>query len=57
MTAQAIDVDGDTDAPTAVHSGTAGLAASGLPMWVAGLMALGALGLAVPAAASAPRRS
>jgi hypothetical protein len=54
----AADDDADeTEAPTAVHSGTAGLAASGLPTWVAGLMALGALGLAVPAVATARRRS
>jgi hypothetical protein len=54
---EAIGVDGETEGPTAVHSGTAGLADAGLPMWVAGLMALGALGLAVPAVATARRRS
>jgi hypothetical protein len=47
----------ETEAPTHVDSGTGGLAASGLPVWAAGLMALGALGLAVPAVATARRRS
>jgi hypothetical protein len=47
----------DSSQPTAVHSGTGGLAAeSGLPLWVAGLMALGALALAVPTVAVARRR-
>jgi hypothetical protein len=52
------DSDDDADAaPTAVHSGTGGLAAdAGLPLAVTALMALGALGLAVPAVASARRR-
>jgi hypothetical protein len=45
-------------APTAVHSGSGGLAAdAGLPLWVAGLMALGAISLFVPVAATARRRS
>jgi hypothetical protein len=48
----------DSSQPTAVHSGSGGLAAdSGLPLWVAGLMALGALALAVPTVAGARRRS
>jgi hypothetical protein len=49
------DAAGET--PTAVHSGTGGLAAdAGLPIWVAGLMALGALSLIAPVAATARRR-
>jgi hypothetical protein len=58
------DTDTDTDdaddssQPTAVDSGTGGLAAdSGLPLWAAGLMALGALSLAVPTVAATRRRS
>jgi hypothetical protein len=48
----------DGAAPTAVHSGSGGLAAdAGLPLWVAGLMALGAVSLLVPVAATARRRS
>jgi hypothetical protein len=44
-------------APTAVHSGTGGLAADqGLPLWVASLMGLGALAIAVPTVATARRR-
>jgi hypothetical protein len=44
-------------APTAVHSGTGGLAADqGLPLLVVSLMALGALGLASPAISAARRR-
>jgi hypothetical protein len=51
------DHDDESAQPTAVHSGTGGLAAdAGLPRWVAALMALGALGLAVPAVAVARRR-
>jgi hypothetical protein len=54
------DTDDDADdaeaAPTAVHSGTGGLAADGMPMWVVGLMALGALGLTAPAVATARKR-
>lgn len=48
------DADDDGDQPTAVHSGTGGLAADqGLPVVVLGLMALGALGLLAPAVTSA----
>jgi hypothetical protein len=56
------DDDGAEDstteaAPTAVHSGTGGLAADqGVPLLVVSLMALGALGLASPAIAAARRR-
>jgi hypothetical protein len=61
------DTDGGTDTgddegaaaeqrPTAVHSGSGGLAADGLPLWVAGLMALGLLALAVPVAATVRER-
>ena len=47
----------EVEQPTHVDSGTGGLADTGLPLWVSGLMLAGALGLAVPAAASARRRS
>jgi hypothetical protein len=52
------DEDSTTEAaPTAVHSGTGGLAADqGVPLLVVSLMALGALGLASPAIAAARRR-
>jgi hypothetical protein len=62
---EAIDVAGEeadddaeeTEQPEEVHSGTGGLLESGLPLWVAGLMALGAAGVAVPAVATARRRN
>lgn len=41
--------------PTMVDSGTGGLLETGLPMWVAALMVIGALGIAAPAVASARR--
>lgn len=47
----------EVEQPTHVDSGTGGLAESGLPLWVVSLMALGALALAVPALATARRRS
>jgi hypothetical protein len=50
------DAEEEVDAPDEIPAGSGGLAATGLPVWVAGLMALGALGLAVPAVASARRR-
>lgn len=50
------EAEEDTEAPTSVDSGTGGLN-TGLPMWVAALMAIGALGLAVPAVATARRNS
>ncbi len=50
------DMDEDHEAPTHVDAGEAGLATSGLPAWTLGLMALGALALAVPAAAAVRRR-
>ena len=55
-TADSGDED-EMEQPEDVDAGTAGLADAGLPMWVAGIMALGALGLAVPAVATARRRS
>lgn len=54
--ADADDEGDDVEAPTSVDSGTGGLN-TGLPVWVAGLMALGALGLAAPAVATARRNS
>jgi hypothetical protein len=59
LVTEVIDVSaaGDTPAPDAVDAGTGGALNTGLPMWVAALMALGALGLAAPAAATARRRS
>jgi hypothetical protein len=44
-------ITGLHSAPAGVPAGSAGLAADGFPLWVAGLMALGALGIAVPAVA------
>ena len=55
-----IDGLGADDAEDEVHtvpSGEAGLATDALPGWAIGLMALGALSLAAPAAAVARRRS
>jgi hypothetical protein len=56
----AADTDDDTDdaeeRPTAVHSGSGGLAADGMPLWVLGLMGLGALGLTAPALATVRKR-
>jgi hypothetical protein len=53
----AADDDADeVEQPHTVDAGSAGLADQGLPLWVAGLMALGALGLAAPAVATARRR-
>ena len=45
----------DMDMPTEVDSGTGGLLETGLPMWVAALMVLGALGVAAPAVAASRR--
>jgi hypothetical protein len=55
------EADHDDDAeevaqPHSVDSGTGGLVANGMPLWVASLMALGVLALAVPVAATARRR-
>ena len=47
----------DMEAPASVDAGTGGALNTGLPMWVAALMALGALGLVAPAAATARRRN
>ena len=47
----------DTPAPDAVDAGTGGALNTGLPVWVAALMALGAMGLVAPAVATARRRS
>lgn len=58
-----VDEDADEDAedevkqPTHVDSGTGGLLDAGLPVWVAALMIMGALGIAAPAVATARRRS
>ena len=47
----------EVEQPSHVDSGTGGLATdAGLPLWVAGLMALGTIGLAAPAVATARRR-
>jgi hypothetical protein len=46
----------DGERPTHVAAGEAGLATDAMPAWVAGLMALGALGIAAPAVARARRR-
>lgn len=46
----------EMEQPSRVDAGSAGLADAGLPVWVAGLMVLGAAGLAVPAVASVRRR-
>ncbi|MFU8841080.1 MAG: DUF4397 domain-containing protein [Nitriliruptoraceae bacterium] len=57
----AADVEADDEAdeemeqPTEVDSGTGGLLDAGLPMWVAALMVLGALGIAAPAVAASRR--
>jgi hypothetical protein len=57
------DDDADEDAaadteerPTAVHSGTGGLAADTMPLWVLSLMGLGALALTAPAVAAVRKR-
>jgi hypothetical protein len=50
------DADEAGTAPTAVHAGSAGLATDALPAWVLGLMGLGALAIAVPAAAAVRTR-
>ena len=47
----------EVEQPEAVHSGTGGLLDAGLPVWVAALMVMGALGIAAPAVATARRRS
>ena len=49
--------EGEVEQPESVDSGTGGLLDTGLPMWVAALMVLGALGIAAPAVATARRRS
>ncbi len=49
------EISVDMEAPTEVDSGTGGLLETGLPMWVAALMVLGAVGIAAPAVASARR--
>jgi hypothetical protein len=50
------EAEDEVEAPEEIPAGSGGLADTGLPLWVAGLMALGALGLIAPAAASARRR-
>jgi hypothetical protein len=54
---EAADDEEEVEQPESVDSGTGGLLDAGLPMWVAALMVLGALGIAAPAVASARRRS
>lgn len=50
-----IAVGADMEMPSEVDSGTGGLLETGLPMWVAALMVLGAVGVAAPAVAAARR--
>jgi hypothetical protein len=56
LVVEIVDVLMEMEQPTEVDSGTGGLLDAGLPMWVAALMVLGALGIAAPAVA-ATRRS
>ncbi len=51
------EAEEDVEKPEAVHSGTGGLLDAGLPVWVAALMVMGALGIAAPAVATSRRRS
>lgn len=51
------EMDEEMEQPESVDSGTGGLLDAGLPIWVAALMVLGALGIAAPAIATARRRS
>jgi hypothetical protein len=51
----ASDATGDEQRPTHVASGQAGLATDAMPVWVVGLMALGALGVAAPVVARSRR--
>jgi len=46
----------EMEQPTQVDAGSGGLVDQGLPIWLAGLMVLGAAGVAVPAVAAARRR-
>ena len=55
-TAEDTTADDDRAAPTHVAAGDAGLVDGGMPAWTLGLMALGAVSLAVPAAAAVRRR-
>ena len=63
VVAEEVDEDAEEEAeeeveqPTHVDSGTGGLLDAGLPVWVAALMVMGALGIAAPAVATARRRS
>ena len=54
---EAEEAEEEVEQPEAVHSGTGGLLDAGLPVWVAALMVMGALGIAAPAVATARRRS
>ncbi|MFP4635176.1 MAG: DUF4397 domain-containing protein [Nitriliruptoraceae bacterium] len=47
----------EMEQPSEVDSGSGGLLDTGLPTWVAGLMALGLLGVSAPVLATARRRS
>ena len=51
------EAEEEVEQPTHVDSGTGGLLNAGLPVWVAALMIMGALGIAAPAVATARRRS
>ncbi len=51
------EAEEEVEQPTHVDSGTGGLLDTGLPVWVAALMIMGALGIAAPAVATARRRS
>jgi len=51
------EAEEEVEQPTHVDSGTGGLLDAGLPVWVAALMIMGALGIAAPAVATARRRS
>jgi hypothetical protein len=51
------EAEEEVEQPTHVDSGTGGLLDAGLPVWVAALMVMGALGIAAPAVATARRRS
>jgi plastocyanin len=53
--ADTADDTDDVEQPTAVESGTGGLVNTGLPMWIAALIGLGALALVAPAVASRRR--
>jgi plastocyanin len=53
--ADTADDTDDVEQPTAVESGSGGLVNTGLPMWVAAMIGLGALALVAPAVATRRR--